>query len=334
MSFSNRTLGTTPAEVSVDLPSTIMTSSPENNGDNEKFSPPSSSSSSELAVKDATNSECDVDSKSDGSSRTFAACSTTEYCVGAVVTQDSPSSSKQDSNDDDDTDSNVITKKRKSDDLPGTAPKKTYSSADVALRQTKKKKRMHLSSDKTYPVQLESSTALSTITMSLTESNETASWNRRSDDEVVNTNDKGSDDEVAKASQSKSSDSSANSQSSSDKTYVAPPDKQSNVKDKLECCQFVLHPCFKKNELSKSKSMSNRVGRLEDNIKEFMTKSIKTGRTEDGMTLPSPGFMYICGGPGTGKVSCSFIVSFLLIGIAHCSQYSPYYCIHINRQLP
>ena len=145
---------------------------------------------------------------------------------------------------------------------------------------------------------------------------------------------KGNDDEVAKASQSKSSDSSANSQSSSDKTYIAPPDKQSNVKDKLECCQMVLHPCFKKNQLSKSNSLSV-VSSMEDDIKDFMTKSIETGRTEDGMTLPSPGFMYICGGPGTGKVSWLVFLDtfFSMILFAH-SQYSPHYSIHNNRQLP
>jgi len=143
---------------------------------------------------------------------------------------------------------------------------------------------------------------------------------------------KGSDDDVAKASQSKSSDSSANSQSSSDKTYIAPPDKQSTVKDKLECCQMVLHPCFKKNQLSKSNSMSV-VSSMEDDIKDFMTKSIETGRTEDGMTLPSPGFMYICGGPGTGKVSWLVFLdtSFSMILFAH-SQYFPYHSIHNNRQ--
>jgi len=165
--------------------------------------------------------------------------------------------------------------------------------------RTKKRSRTNaaLTSDDTTASPSKKSRRSSVVTT--LNNNETAPTKKRS-----SPRNKGSDDDVAKASQSKSSDSSANSQSSSDKTYIAPPDKQSNVKDKLECCQMVLHPCFKKNQLSKSNSMSV-VSSMEDDIKDFMTKSIETGRTEDGMTLPSPGFMYICGGPGTGKVSYS-----------------------------
>ena len=101
------------------------------------------------------------------------------------------------------------------------------------------------------------------------------------------------------------SDSSVNSRSSSEKEYKAPPDMQPTVKDKLECCQMVLHSSFNKNQLSKSSSLSvvSSVSSMEDDIKDFMTKSIETGTSMDGMTLPSPGFLYICGGPGTGKVN-------------------------------
>jgi len=177
--------------------------------------------------------------------------------------------------------------------------------------RTKKRSRTNaaLASDDTTTSPSKKSRRSSVVTT--LNNNETAPTKKRS-----SPRNKGSDDDVAKASQSKSSDSSANSQSSSDKTYIAPPDKQSTVKDKLECCQMVLHPCFKKNQLSKSNSMSV-VSSMEDDIKDFMTKSIETGRTEDGMTLPSPGFMYICGGPGTGKVSYSLTTSFPMILFAH-----------------
>ena len=95
---------------------------------------------------------------------------------------------------------------------------------------------------------------------------------------------------------------SVNSQSIGDKEYKSPPDSQLNVRDKLECCQMVLHPSFNKKQLSKSSSMSV-VSSMEHDIKDFMEKSILTGAILDGMTLPSPGFLYVCGGPGTGKVS-------------------------------
>jgi len=65
---------------------------------------------------------------------------------------------------------------------------------------------------------------------------------------------------------------------------------------------MVLHPSFNKKQLSKSSSMSV-VSSMEQDIKDFMEKSILTGAIMDGMTLPSPGFLYVCGGPGTGKVS-------------------------------
>ena len=83
--------------------------------------------------------------------------------------------------------------------------------------------------------------------------------------------------------------------------YESPPDLQHTVRDKLECCQMVLHPSFNMKQLSKSSS-SSVVSSKEHGIKDFLEKSIMTGAAIDGMTLPSPGFLYICGGPGTGKV--------------------------------
>ena len=59
-------------------------------------------------------------------------------------------------------------------------------------------------------------------------------------------------------------------------------------------------------KLQKDKAVSL----TEQDIKDFMAKSIETGMTKDGMTLPSPGFLYICGGPGTGKVCTSWPILF------------------------
>ena len=88
--------------------------------------------------------------------------------------------------------------------------------------------------------------------------------------------------------------------------YKSPPDLQHTVRDKLECCQMVLHPSFNMKQLSKSTS-SSVVSSKEHGIKDFLEKSIMTGASIDGMTLPSPGFLYICGGPGTGKVHKAFV---------------------------
>ena len=69
---------------------------------------------------------------------------------------------------------------------------------------------------------------------------------------------------------------------------------EASVRDKLDFCQMSLHPSYKKSILTKSAELSN-LTQNEDRIMEFMTSSI---RTED----QSPGFLYVCGGPGTGKV--------------------------------
>ncbi|KAL9184927.1 hypothetical protein ACHAXT_002704 [Thalassiosira profunda] len=83
--------------------------------------------------------------------------------------------------------------------------------------------------------------------------------------------------------------------------YRALPDGEKTVRDKLECCQMVLHPSYKRTKLSNS--AISVVSPKEEDIKDFITKSIETGTTADGLTLPSPGFLYICGGPGTGKTT-------------------------------
>jgi hypothetical protein len=92
------------------------------------------------------------------------------------------------------------------------------------------------------------------------------------------------------------------SQTNPNKEMIAEPDKQLIISDKLDCCQLVLHPCYKKDKLTKA-GLGSAVALMEDGIKDFMRKAVKTGKTMDGMIFPSPGFLYICGGPGTGKVS-------------------------------
>ena len=87
------------------------------------------------------------------------------------------------------------------------------------------------------------------------------------------------------------------SQSSVKDIELARPDREMDIRGKLEYCQIVLHPSFKKSQLSKSASKSV-VSPKEDDIKAFMTKAIETG---------TAGFLYICGLPGTGKVSDIFL---------------------------
>ncbi|EJK76324.1 hypothetical protein THAOC_01919, partial [Thalassiosira oceanica] len=69
---------------------------------------------------------------------------------------------------------------------------------------------------------------------------------------------------------------------------------EASVRDKLDFCQMSLHPSYKKSLLTKSAALSN-LSQNEDRIMEFMSSSIRT-------EVQSPGFLYIFGGPGTGKV--------------------------------
>ena len=74
---------------------------------------------------------------------------------------------------------------------------------------------------------------------------------------------------------------------------------EASVRDKLDFCQMSLHPSYKKSILTKSAELSN-LTQNEDHIMEFMLSSKRTGTS--GNKAQSPGFLYVCGGPGTGKV--------------------------------
>lgn len=79
-----------------------------------------------------------------------------------------------------------------------------------------------------------------------------------------------------------------------DEEVLCLPDNERVVKHKLEVAQMVLHASFQGNYCA--------VSSMPSAITEFMSKSIQTSNPENGLPLPSPGFLYICGRPGTGKV--------------------------------
>ncbi|KAL7553128.1 hypothetical protein ACHAWF_016382 [Thalassiosira exigua] len=123
-------------------------------------------------------------------------------------------------------------------------------------------------------------------------------------------------------SKSRGDNASTGSISSRQKEFCAPPDKESIVEQKLVMCQLALHASFNK-ETSLSAVSSN-----EAKVRDFMTKSIETGTTVDGMTLPSPGFLYICGAPGTGKTTAVKLCKAEMMSWARRSGYGkPHFCI-------
>jgi len=91
--------------------------------------------------------------------------------------------------------------------------------------------------------------------------------------------------------------------SKSKKNDTSLPDQQLTYKDKLEYCKLTLHPSYKLKTERLSSTSNSVVEQLEREIKLFMKRAIGTGYEINGMTAQSPGFMYICGGPGTGKTT-------------------------------
>ena len=79
------------------------------------------------------------------------------------------------------------------------------------------------------------------------------------------------------------------------------PDRHLTVHDALRACQAVLHP-FKNDVLIKAGPEAT-LSLRESELQQFMINSVTTGTIVDRETVLSPGFVYIYGGPGTGKVS-------------------------------
>ena len=116
----------------------------------------------------------------------------------------------------------------------------------------------------------------------------------------------------------------------SKESYIPLPDQQLSYKDKLEYCKLTLHPSYKPKTERLSSTSNSVVERLENEIKVFMKRAIGTGYEIDGMAGQSPGFMYICGGPGTGKTTAVTASSQHLAKWAKDSGFAkPCYC-HIN----
>lgn len=90
---------------------------------------------------------------------------------------------------------------------------------------------------------------------------------------------------------------------SDDGTVIEPlPDRQATVLDKLRCCQSVLHSDHVDDMYRKSSRVENHA----NCITKFLNDAISAHcKTEDCSTFEASS-MYVCGGPGTGKVRSSF----------------------------
>ena len=90
---------------------------------------------------------------------------------------------------------------------------------------------------------------------------------------------------------------------SDDGTVIEPlPDRQATVLDKLRCCQSVLHSDHVDDMYRKSSRVENHANRITKFLNEAMSAHCKA----EGCSTFEASSMYVCGGPGTGKVRPSF----------------------------
>jgi hypothetical protein len=82
------------------------------------------------------------------------------------------------------------------------------------------------------------------------------------------------------------------------------PDGQPTILDKLRCCQCVLHSDHVDDMYRKSSRVESHANR----ITKFLTKAMRPYYEEKRSYNFEASSMYVCGGPGTGKVSASFVV--------------------------
>mmetsp|Transcript_6131 Transcript_6131/g.12636 ORF Transcript_6131/g.12636 Transcript_6131/m.12636 type:complete len:1844 (-) Transcript_6131:84-5615(-) len=80
-------------------------------------------------------------------------------------------------------------------------------------------------------------------------------------------------------------------------------DKEITMRGKLEASLFTLHQSYKGEKRLAMSSSDSQLSKMEEFINDFMRRSILTGTAIDGMQCRGPGFMYICGPPGTGKTT-------------------------------
>lgn len=93
---------------------------------------------------------------------------------------------------------------------------------------------------------------------------------------------------------------SGNAKLDDEATEEAPPDRQVTVSEKLRCCQSILHSDHVDDMYRKSSRVENHANAIAEFLNEAMETSYERGEGESSTFKPSS--MYVCGGPGTGKV--------------------------------
>lgn len=91
---------------------------------------------------------------------------------------------------------------------------------------------------------------------------------------------------------------------------LALPEREKYLKDKLKCCQKVLHPSYNIHKPAAVTHHPSSTGRLATKIKEideFLHGAVSScGYSQKSLTQGQkhvPAFLYVCGGPGTGKTT-------------------------------
>ena len=108
---------------------------------------------------------------------------------------------------------------------------------------------------------------------------------------------------------------SGNAKLDDEATEEALPDRQVTVSEKLRCCQSILHSDHVDDMYRKSSRVENHANAIAKFLSEAMGTSYERGEGESSTCTFEPSSMYVCGGPGTGKVREKNCVSRLFITI-------------------
>ena len=114
---------------------------------------------------------------------------------------------------------------------------------------------------------------------------------------------------------------SGNAKLDDEATEEALPDRQVTVSEKLRCCQSILHSDHVDDMYRKSSRVENHANAIAEFLNDAMGTSYERGEGESSTCTFEPSSMYVCGGPGTGKVrekNCVFRLFFTILLVLHC----------------
>lgn len=129
---------------------------------------------------------------------------------------------------------------------------------------------------------------------------------------------------------------SGNAKLDDEATEEALPDRQVTVSEKLRCCQSILHSDHVDDMYRKSSRVENHANAIAEFLNEAMGTSYERGGGKSSACTFEPSSMYVCGGPGTGKVrekNGVFRLFITIVLVLHCRSTYPSIYLSIGLTL-